>query len=125
MFVSALREALLAGEVDHVPLDVPIAQVMVMGGIAVAAVGVLALSPALRRPAGRGPSAGGGTGRWLRGVSVALVAAGVAAWATAYDLTGTAKLTAAGPPKKSYRSPSCTSGPATAGLTQVMVTVNS
>jgi hypothetical protein len=80
----------------RVPLDVPIAQVMFMGGIAVAAVGVLALSPALRRPAGRGSSAGGGTGRWLRGVSVALVAAGVAASVTAYDLTGTAKLTPAG-----------------------------
>jgi hypothetical protein len=80
----------------RVPLDVPIAQVMFMGGIAVAAVGVLALSPALRRSAGRGPLAGGGTGRWLRGVSVALVAAGVAASGTAYDLTGTAKLTAAG-----------------------------
>jgi hypothetical protein len=80
----------------HVPLDVPIAQVMFMGGIAVAAVGVLALSPALRQVAGRGSPAGGGTGRWLRGVSVALVAAGVAASVTAYDLTGTAKLTAAG-----------------------------
>jgi hypothetical protein len=80
----------------RVPLDVPIAQVMFMGGIAVAAVGLLALSPALRGLAGRGPSAGGGTGRWLRGVSVALVAAGVAASVTAYDLTGTAKLTAAG-----------------------------
>ena len=64
----------------HVPLDVPIAQVMFMGGIAVAAVGVLALSP----------------GRWLRGGSAALVAAGLAASVTAYDLTGTAKLTAAG-----------------------------
>jgi hypothetical protein len=80
----------------HVPLDVPIAQVMFMGGIAVAAAGVLALSPALRRPAGRGPSTGGGTGRWLRGVSIALVAAGVAVSGTAYDLTGTAQLTAAG-----------------------------
>ncbi len=59
----------------RVPLDVPIAQVMFMGGIAVAAVGVLALSPALRHVAGRG-SPPGGTGRWLRGVSVALVAAG-------------------------------------------------
>jgi hypothetical protein len=80
----------------HVPLDIPIAQVMFMGGIAAAAVGVLALSPALRQVAGRGSSAGGGTGRWLRGVSVALVAAGLAASVTAYDLTGTAKLTAAG-----------------------------
>jgi hypothetical protein len=80
----------------HVPLDVPIAQVMFMGGIAVAAIGVLALSPALRQVAGRGSPAGGGTGRWLRGVSVALVAAGVAASGTAYHLTGTAKLTAAG-----------------------------
>jgi hypothetical protein len=79
----------------RVPLDVPIAQIMFMGGISLAAVGVLAVSPALRRrgsPAG----GGGGTGRWLRGVSVALVAAGVAASVTAYDLTGTAKLTAAG-----------------------------
>jgi hypothetical protein len=80
----------------RVPLDVPIAQVMFMGGIAIAAVGVLALSPALRQLAGRGLPAGGGTGRWLRGVSVVLVAAGVAASVTAYDLTGTAKLTAAG-----------------------------
>jgi len=80
----------------HVPLDVPIAQVMFMGGITVAAVGVLAPLPALRPPADRGPSAVGGTGWWLRGLSVALVAAGVAASGTAYDLTGTAKLTAAG-----------------------------
>jgi hypothetical protein len=80
----------------RVPLDVPIAQVMFMGGIAVAAAGVLALSPALRQVAGRGPSAGGGTGRWLRGLSIALIAAGLAASGTAYDLTGTAKLTAAG-----------------------------
>ena len=80
----------------RVPLEVPIAQVMFMGGIAVAAVGVLALSPVLRQVAGRGPSAGAGTGRWLRGVSIALVVAGLAASGTAYDLTGTAKLTAAG-----------------------------
>ncbi len=80
----------------RVPLDVPIAQVMFMGGIAVAAAGVLALSPALRHVVGRGSPPGGGTGRWLRGVSVALVAAGVAASGTAYNLTGTAKLTAAG-----------------------------
>jgi hypothetical protein len=79
----------------RVPLDVPIAQVMFMGGITVAAAGLLALSPVLRRPDGRGPSAGA-SGRWLRGVAVALVAAGVAASVTAYDLTGTAKLTAAG-----------------------------
>ena len=77
----------------RVPPDVPIAQVMFMGGITVVAVGLLAVSPALRR---RGPSAAGGTGRWLRAVSVALVAAGVAASVTAYDLAGTAKLTAAG-----------------------------
>jgi hypothetical protein len=80
----------------HVPLDVPIAQIMFMGGITVAAFGVLALSPALRQVAGRGSPTGGGTGRWLRAVSVALVAAGLAASVTAYDLTGTAKLTAAG-----------------------------
>ena len=61
----------------RVPLDVPIAQVMFMGGIAVAAVGVLTFSS-------------------KRAVAIALVAAGVAASVTAYDLTGTAKLTAAG-----------------------------
>jgi hypothetical protein len=80
----------------HVSLDVPIAQVMFMGGITVAAVGVLALSPVLRRPpAGRG-SLAAGTRRWLRAVSAALVVAGVAAAVTACDLTGTAKLSAAG-----------------------------
>jgi hypothetical protein len=78
----------------HVPLDVPIAQIMFMGGITLAALGLLALKPALRRPAG--VFSAGGTGRWLAGVSLALVAAGVAASVTAYDLTGTAKLTAAG-----------------------------
>ena len=61
----------------RVPLDVPIAQVMFMGGIGVAAVGVLTFSS-------------------KRAVAIALVAAGVAASVTAYDLTGTAKLTAAG-----------------------------
>jgi hypothetical protein len=80
----------------RVPLGVPIVQAMFMGGIAAAAVGVLALSPALRRPDGRGPSAEAGTGRWLRVVSVVLVAAGAAASVTAYELTGTAELTAAG-----------------------------
>jgi hypothetical protein len=79
----------------HVSLDVPIAQVMFMGGITVAAAGVLALSPVPRPAPGRGSPAAG-TGRWLRAVSAALVVAGLAAAVTAYDLTGTAKLTAAG-----------------------------
>ena len=100
----------------RVPLDVPIAQVMFMGGIAVAAVGVLALSPALRQVAGRGSPAGGGTGRWLRGVSVALVAAGVAASVTAYDLTGTAKLTAAGWDIPALHDAAAPAGPVLPGL---------
>ena len=61
----------------HVPLDVPIAQIMFMGGITVAAAGLLTWSS-------------------KRAVSVALVLAGLAASVTAYDLTGTARLTAAG-----------------------------
>jgi hypothetical protein len=70
--------------------DVAIAQVMFMGGIAVAVLGVLALAPALHWPGRWGRPAGGGTGRWLRAAAIAAVAAGVAVAGTAAGLTGTA-----------------------------------
>jgi hypothetical protein len=73
----------------RVPPDVAIAQVMFMGGITLTAVGVLALALTFSRSAG-------GSGRWQRPVAAALVAAGVAASATAFGLTGTAKQGVAG-----------------------------
>ena len=90
-----------AGVYQHVAPDVPITQVMFMGGIAVALFGVLALAAALRqRASARGRTAarlaGPGDNWLLRTVAVVLVAAGVAASWTAYSLAGTAKLTATG-----------------------------
>jgi hypothetical protein len=67
----------------HVLPDISIAQFMFMGGIAVAALGLLALAPA-------------GIGWWLRGTSVVVLVAGVAASVTAYSLVGTAKQTPIG-----------------------------
>jgi hypothetical protein len=78
-----------AGLFYHAPPDVAIAQVMLMGGITVTAAGVLALTPAFSRSGGR-------SGRWLPVVAAALVAAGVAASATAFGLTATAKQSVAG-----------------------------
>jgi hypothetical protein len=91
-----------AGVYHHVAPDVPITQVMFMGGIAVALLGVLALAAALRQ---RAPAPGRisrhgwparGDNWLLRTVAVVLVTAGVAASWTGYSLAGTAKLTAAG-----------------------------
>jgi hypothetical protein len=78
-----------AGLFYRVPPDVAIAQVMFMGGITIATVGVLALAPTFSRSAG-------GSGRWLRAVAAVLVAAGVAASATAFGLTATAQPGVAG-----------------------------
>jgi hypothetical protein len=80
----------------HVLPDVSIAQVMFMGGIAVAALGLLAGSPALRALAGGLSSPAFRAGRWLYVLSAAVVLAGVAASVTAYDLVGTARPAAAG-----------------------------
>jgi hypothetical protein len=91
-----------AGVYYRIAPDVPITQVMFMGGIAVALLGVLALAAALRQ---RAPARGRislrgwparGDNWLLRAVAVVLVAAGVAASWTAYSLAGTAKLTATG-----------------------------
>jgi hypothetical protein len=91
-----------AGVYYHVAPDVAITQVMFMGGIAVALLGVLGLVAALRQRA----SAGGlrslraalarSDGWLLRPVAVILVACGVAASWTAFALAGTAKPDAVG-----------------------------
>jgi hypothetical protein len=109
----------------HVLPDVPIAQVMFMGGITVALLGVLSLAPVLRKLASNGWPVRGtlvaGDGWWLRVIAVVLLAAGLAASWTAYSLAGTAKLTATGweiPALHDAASdkpvpfvPDCTSGP--------------
>jgi hypothetical protein len=75
----------------HVAPDLAIAQVMFMGGITVALLGLLTLAPVFR-VSSRGLLAGvSRAGRWLCVAGVALLAAGVAAAATAFALTGTAK----------------------------------
>ncbi len=74
----------------HVAPDVAIAQVMFMGGITVALLGVLALAPVLRIR-GEFFAAIGRAGRLLCAVGVALLAVGVAASWTAFALAGTAK----------------------------------
>jgi hypothetical protein len=75
--------------------DAAIAQVMLMGGIAIAFGGVLGLAPALRQLIGGGlpfRTARSAGDRWrVRAVAVALVAAGVAASCTAVALAGTAR----------------------------------
>jgi hypothetical protein len=114
-----------AGVFYHVLPDVPIAQVMFMGGITVALLGVLILAPVPGKLAGNGWSVRGtlvaGDGRWLRAIAVVLLAAGAAASWTAFSLAGTAKLTATGweiPALHDAASdkpvpfvPDCTSGP--------------
>jgi hypothetical protein len=91
-----------AGVYYHVTPDLSIVQVMFMGGIAIALLGVLGLTAALRQRA----SAGGlrslraalarSDGRLLRAVAVILIACGVAASWTAFALAGTAKPDAGG-----------------------------
>ena len=91
-----------AGVYYHLAPDVPITQVMFLGGIVVALVGVLGLAPGLRQLA----SAGGlrslraalarSDGWLLRLVAVILAACGVAASWTAFALAGTAKPDAVG-----------------------------
>jgi len=114
------------GVYHRVASDVPLVQVMFMGGIAVALLGGLGLAT-LRQPA----SADGlrslrallarGEDWLLRAVAVVLIAAGVAASWTAYSLAGTARLTATGWQIPALHdaagdrpvpfAPDCTSGP--------------
>ena len=80
----------------HAAPDVAIAQVMFMGGLAVALLGLLALAPVSRVPFRGLLSAFGRTGRWLCAAGVTLLVAGVAASSTAYALAGTARLGVSG-----------------------------
>jgi hypothetical protein len=80
----------------HVPPDVAIAQLLFMGGITLAMLGLLTLAPVFPALYREWLSAVGRAGRWLCVAGAALLAAGVAASVTAYSLTGTAKLSVAG-----------------------------
>ncbi len=75
----------------HAAPDVAIVQVMFMGGITVALLGVLALFPVLRGPYRDLSRAVSRTGRWLCAAAVVLLAAGIATSGTAFALTGTAR----------------------------------
>jgi ABC-type transport system involved in multi-copper enzyme maturation permease subunit len=79
----------------HVPPDVPIVQVLFMGGIVVALFGVLCLAPGGGRGSLRATLARG-AGWALRVAAVILVACGVAASWTAFALAGTARPDAVG-----------------------------
>jgi hypothetical protein len=76
--------------------DLSIVQVMFMGGITVALLGLLTLAPVFH-VSYRGLLSGvSRVGRWLLVAGVALLAAGVAAAATGFALAGTAKLAVSG-----------------------------
>jgi hypothetical protein len=96
-----LSPAVAAPPVDygifyHVPPDVAIAQVLFMGGITLAMLGLLTLAPVFPALFRGWFSAVGRAGRWLCVAGAVLLAAGLAASVTAYALTGTAKLNVAG-----------------------------
>ena len=80
----------------HVAPDLAITQVMFMGGITVALLGLLDAGPVLPRRLPRAPRRVSRTGRWLCVAGVALLAAGVAAAATGFALAGTAQLAVSG-----------------------------
>jgi hypothetical protein len=84
-----------AGVFYHVAPDVAIAQVMFMGGITVALLGVLVLAPVFR-VRGNFSAAIGRAGRLLCAAGAVLLAVGVAASWTAFTLAGTAKLGVSG-----------------------------
>jgi hypothetical protein len=75
--------------------DLAIVQVMFMGGIAVALLGVLVLAPVLRVRGGFLATIDR-AGRLLCAAGVVLLAVGTAAAVTAFALAGTAKITASG-----------------------------
>jgi hypothetical protein len=87
-----------AGVYYHAAPDLPIVQVMFMGGIAVALFGLLGLVSAVRAlaPARAARARARGAGWLLRAVAVILVGCGVAASWTAFALAGTAKPDAVG-----------------------------
>jgi hypothetical protein len=77
----------------HAAPDVSIAQVMFMGGVLLAMVGLLALLPAARVRGTRRLSFAARR-PWLTVVAAVAIAAGAAASATAFSLAGTARLSA-------------------------------
>jgi hypothetical protein len=81
---SATVPAIDTGVFYHSLPDLPIAQVMFLTGVAVAAVGALGLSP------------GAGSGPRLRGAATVVTLLGLAAAGTAFGLAGTARLTPRG-----------------------------
>jgi hypothetical protein len=91
-----------AGVYHHLAPDLPITQVMFMGGIAVALFGVLGLAPELRQLTSAGArrslraALARSDGWLLRAVAAILVACGVAASWTAFALAGSARADAAG-----------------------------
>jgi len=81
-----------AGVFYHVAPDISIVQVMFMGGLALAALGVLGLSPRTGGVGFRGVLYfASGAGPRARAIATAVLAAGVAAAVTAFALTETAK----------------------------------
>ncbi len=76
--------------------DVAITQVLFMGGITVALLGVLVLAPVLRGPDRDLPAAVSRAGRWLCAAAVVLLATGTAAAGTAFTLADTARLGVSG-----------------------------
>jgi hypothetical protein len=99
---ASAQSSVDTGVYHHVAPDLSITQVMFMGGIAVALLGVLSLAPELRQLASSGgrtllrAALAGADGWLLRAVAAILVACGVAASWTAFALAGTAKPDAAG-----------------------------
>ena len=86
-----------AGVFYHVAPDVAIVQVMFMGGISVALLGVLVARSALYQVSYREFfSAVWRAGRWPFAAAAALLVVGVAASSTAFALTGTARLGVSG-----------------------------
>ena len=84
-----------AGVYYHVAPDVAIAQVIFMGGIAVALFGLLGLAPGLREMAWGGRTGlARGDGWRSRAVAAVLIASGVAASWTGFALAGAARLDA-------------------------------
>lgn len=77
------------GVTYHVPPDVFIAQILLLGGVLLAVAGLLAVFPAARVPGVSGRSFAGR--RWLTAVAAVGVTCGVAASATAFSLAGTAR----------------------------------
>ncbi len=98
-----------AGVFYHVAPDVPVVQVMFMGGLVLAALGVLGLSPRTGGVGWRGAlDAASGGGARLRTAAASVLAAGVAAAVAGAVLAGTSTGIRGTPSRTARRSPRCT-----------------